>query len=200
MCSSIATVRSATASSRARSWETSRIEPGNASSAASSASRLSRSRWFVGSSSTRKFAPEATIDRERQPPPLAAGQHRHLLLLLGVAREEELAEQVLRLRPGQPGHRDGAVEHRAALVELHLVLREVGRLDAVAEADRARVGRAIRRRASRAASSCPSRSGRRGRCARRARSRASRRRAAACRPPRAAALRSRRRSGPCGPA
>ena len=46
--------------------------PGNASSAASSASRLSRSRWLVGSSSTRKFAPEATIaaraSRRRSPP------------------------------------------------------------------------------------------------------------------------------------
>ena len=46
--------------------------PGNASSAASRASRLSRSRWFVGSSSTRKFAPDATVtasaSRRRSPP------------------------------------------------------------------------------------------------------------------------------------
>ena len=54
--------------------------------------------------------------------------------------------------------------------------------------------------ASRAASSCPSRSGRRGRCARLARSRATPRRAAACRPPRAAALRSPRPYVPCGQA
>src|SRR2546428_489626 len=50
-------------SSSARSCETSSTVPGNASSAPSSASRLSRSRWFVGSSSTRRFAPE----RERRP-------------------------------------------------------------------------------------------------------------------------------------
>ena len=49
------------------------------------------------------------------------------------AREEEPAEQVLRLRALQPGRvlRDG--EHRPALVELDLVLREVRRLDAVPE-------------------------------------------------------------------
>ena len=72
MPSSTATIRSATASSTARSCETSSTVPGNASSAASSASRLSRSRWFVGSSSTRKFAPEATTSasasRRRSPP------------------------------------------------------------------------------------------------------------------------------------
>ena len=50
---------------------------------------------------------------------------------------------MLRLRPGEPGHRDRAVEHGSPLVELHVVLGEVGRLDAVAEADRARVGRAV---------------------------------------------------------
>ena len=70
--SSIASVRSAIASSSARSCETSSTVPGNASSAASSASRLSRSRWLVGSSRTRKFAPEATVtasaSRRRSPP------------------------------------------------------------------------------------------------------------------------------------
>src|SRR4051812_28330836 len=69
---SIASSRWATASSRARSCETSRTVPGKASSAPSSASRLSRSRWFVGSSRTRKFAPEATASasasRRRSPP------------------------------------------------------------------------------------------------------------------------------------
>ena len=82
-------------------------------------------------------------DGERQPPPLAAREHRHLLLVLGIAGEEEPAEQLLRLRAGEAGHRDRAVEHRAALVELDVVLGEVGGLDAVAEADRARVGRAM---------------------------------------------------------
>src|SRR5438067_8813735 len=70
--SSMARVRSAIASRSARSCETSKTVPGNASSAASSASRLSRSRWFVGSSSTRKFAPEATVTASaslRRSPP-----------------------------------------------------------------------------------------------------------------------------------
>src|SRR4051812_540673 len=70
--SSIASSRWATASSRARSCETSSTVPGKASSAVSSASRLSRSRWFVGSSSTRKLAPEATASasaRRRRSPP-----------------------------------------------------------------------------------------------------------------------------------
>jgi len=60
--------------------------------------------------------------RQGEPPPLPAREHGDLLLLLRVAREEELAEQVLRLGPGEPGHRDRAVEHRSALVELDLVL------------------------------------------------------------------------------
>ena len=97
--SSIASVRSATASSSARSCETSSTVPGNASSAASSASRLSRSRWFVGSSSTRKFAPDATTtasaSRRRSPPDSTDDR----LLVLVPAREEEAAEQALRLRP-----------------------------------------------------------------------------------------------------
>ena len=50
MPSSTATVRVPTASSSARSWETSSSEPAKPRSASSSASRLSRSRWFVGSS------------------------------------------------------------------------------------------------------------------------------------------------------
>ena len=105
MPSSIASVRSATASSSARSWETSRTVPGNASSAASSASRLSRSRWFVGSSSRRKFAPEATTSasasRRRSPPESADDG----LLVLVPAGEEEPPEQVLRLRALEPGPR-----------------------------------------------------------------------------------------------
>ena len=82
-------------------------------------------------------------DGEREPPPLPAREHRDRLLLLRVAGEEELAEQVLGLRPGEPGHRDGAVEHRAALVELDVVLGEVGGLDAVAEANDPRVRLAL---------------------------------------------------------
>ena len=107
--------------------------PGNASSAASSASRLSRSRWFVGSSSRSRFAPGGDDEREREPPALAAREHRDRPLVHLPAREEEPAEEVLRLRALEPGGvlRDG--EHGPALVELDLVLREVRRLDAVAE-------------------------------------------------------------------
>ena len=71
--------------------------PGNASSAASSDSRDSRSRWFVGSSSTSRFAPDATTiasaSRRRSPPDSAADR----LLVLVPAGEEEAAEQLLRL-------------------------------------------------------------------------------------------------------
>ena len=139
---------------------TSRTVPGNAASAASSASRLSRSRWLVGSSRTSRFAPLATTSasasRRRSPPESA----RDRLLVLLPAREEEPSEELLRLGAAQAGRADGRVEHRAALVELGLVLGEVRGLDAVAELDapgrRARAGRG----SSRAESSCPSRSAR----------------------------------------
>ena len=69
---SMAMVRVARASIRARSWDTNRIVPGKLSRASSSASRLSMSRWLVGSSSTSRFAPETTIrasaSRRRSPP------------------------------------------------------------------------------------------------------------------------------------
>ena len=69
-----ATVRVPTASSSARSCETSRIAPGNARRASSSASRLSMSRWLVGSSRISTFggwAPPtstASDSRRRSPP------------------------------------------------------------------------------------------------------------------------------------
>ncbi len=80
---------------------------------------------------------------ERQPAALAAREHRDLLLLGRVAREQELAEKVLGLGPRETRHGDGAVEHGAALVELDIVLGEVRGLDAVPEADHTRVGRAV---------------------------------------------------------
>ena len=61
-------------------------------------------------------------ERERQPPPLAAGEQPHRLLVLIPAGEEEPAEQLLRLRPRQAGRALRALEHAAALVELDLVL------------------------------------------------------------------------------
>ena len=117
--------------------------PGNASSAASSASRLSRSRWFVGSSRTRKFAPEATTSasaRRRRSPPESAVTGFSCSVPAG---EEEAPEQVLRVGPLQAGRRLRAVEHAAALVELDLVLGEVRGLDAVAEPDRPAGGLAV---------------------------------------------------------
>ena len=74
--------------------------------------------------------------REREPPPLAAREHRHRLLVLVPAGEEEAAEQRLRVGAREPGHRLDALEHGAARVELDLLLREVAGLDAVPEADR----------------------------------------------------------------
>ena len=109
--------------------------PGNASSAASSDSRDSRSRWFVGSSSTRRFAPEATTiasaSRRRSPPDSTAAG-------FSCSSQPEKRNWPSsdwasgRFRPGA-GHR--RVEHRAALVELGLVLGEVRGLDAVTEPD-----------------------------------------------------------------
>ena len=77
-------------------------------------------------------------ERKREPPPLAAGERGDRLLVRLPAGEEKAPEQLLRLRARQPGRALGAIEHAAALVELDLVLREVGRHDAVPEADRRR--------------------------------------------------------------
>ena len=78
-------------------------------------------------------------DGKREPAPFAPRQRGHLLLVLGPAGEEKAAEQRLGLRSRQPGHRHRALEHRAALVQLHLVLREIRGLDAMPELDRAAV-------------------------------------------------------------
>ena len=136
MPSSTATVRVPTASSSARSWETSSSVPSNASSASSSASRLSMSRWFVGSSRIRTFAPHATriaSDSRRRSPPRQPVER-----LLGLlAAEEEAPEQRARLVRRQPG------VHRARLddlvrpparppAELLGVLREMADLHVVA--------------------------------------------------------------------
>ena len=59
-------------STNQRSWETKTIAPSNSRSASSSASRASRSRWFVGSSRRRRFAPPKTMrasDRRPFSPP-----------------------------------------------------------------------------------------------------------------------------------
>ena len=77
--------------------------------------------------------------RERQPAPFTAGEHRNRLLVRLPAGEQEPPEQVLGLRTPEPRHRLDAVEHRAALVQLGLVLREVGGDDPVTEPGGARV-------------------------------------------------------------
>src|SRR5580765_526046 len=73
--------------------------------------------------------------RESEAPPLAARERTHGLLMRLPAREEELPQELLRLRPPQAGRADRRVQHRPALVELRLVLGEVRGLDAVPQAD-----------------------------------------------------------------
>ena len=125
--SSKATIRSGTASSSARSWETSRIVPGKASSAASSASRDSTSRWFVGSSRMRKFDPDATssasASRRRSPPESAVTERS----CVSQPEKRKRPSSVLGARSGQTRRGSGRVEHRAAARELERVLREVRR-------------------------------------------------------------------------
>ena len=88
---------------------------------------------MVGSSRTRKFAPDATTSASAEPAALAARELVDPLLVVVPAGEEEAAEERLRLRPLQARRAHRALEHAAALVELDLVLGEVGELDAVAD-------------------------------------------------------------------
>ena len=171
----------ATASSSARSCETSSTVPGKSSSAASSASRLSRSRWFVGSSRTRKFAPDATTMREREPPPLAAREH---------GRPASRARPSRRRGSGRAAFcACGRVSPVAAWVQSRTVLA-LGRARSRAarstpgstpwpSRERPVLRRSRGRAASRGASSCPLRSAPRARRARRARAR-TRRRSSRC--------------------
>src|SRR5256714_14098724 len=75
--------------------------------------------------------------REGEPPALTAGELDDRLVLLLPAGEEEASEQVLRLRALEAGRLLRAVEHAAGLVQLHFVLGEVGRSDAVSQPRRA---------------------------------------------------------------
>src|SRR5438445_774540 len=98
----MAIVRVPTASSSARSWETSRTAPLNARSASSSASRLSMSRWFVGSSRIRTFggfsAPASTaIAASNLEPPVEQLEDHPARSLR--RRERELQAALL-ARPG----------------------------------------------------------------------------------------------------
>src|SRR5439155_20509354 len=76
-------------------------------------------------------------DRKREAPTLTARERDDRLLVLVPAGEEEPAEERLRLRALEPGAPHRRVEHRPALVELCLVLREVRGDDAVSETRRA---------------------------------------------------------------
>src|SRR6187402_1822332 len=72
-------------------------------------------------------------DGEREAASLASGERGDRLLVRLPAGEEEAPEKRLSARPRQPGHRLHAVEDAPALVQVHLLLREVAELDAVAE-------------------------------------------------------------------
>src|SRR5262249_13225879 len=71
--------------------------------------------------------------REREPAALAPRQRGDPLLMLLPAGEAESPQELLRLGPAQACRGPSRVEHRAALVELGLVLGEVRRYDAVTE-------------------------------------------------------------------
>ena len=60
--------------------------------------------------------------REREPPALAAGEHRDGSLMHLPAREEETAEEVLRLGTLKPSGVLCDCENGPALIELDLVL------------------------------------------------------------------------------
>ena len=84
--------------------------PGKPTSAYSSTSRETRSRWFVGSSRASSAAGRTSIRARATPRLLAAGQDGHLLVD-GVAREEERAQDGAQPRLGQIGR------HRLQLLE-----------------------------------------------------------------------------------
>ena len=72
---------------------------------------------------------------EREPAPLTARERHDRLLVRLPAREEEPAEERLRIGTAESRRSHGGVEHRAALVQLDLVLGEVRWLDVVSEPD-----------------------------------------------------------------
>src|SRR5262249_56591055 len=68
--------------------------------------------------------------------PVAAGERHDRLLVLGPAREQEASQEVLGIGTLQTCCPLHALQHRAARVELHLLLGEVRRDDAVPEPHR----------------------------------------------------------------
>ena len=121
--------------------------PGSACSAASSASRLSRSRWLVGSSRISTFAPEwtriASDSRRRSPPESPSSGFSAVL-----AAEQEAAEQ--RRAPCSASARSRAAPASSTVPgrpELLGVLGEQAELDVVAAAQLAARRARARRRA-----------------------------------------------------
>ena len=121
-----------TASSSARSWEISSTAPSNAWSASSSASRLSRSRWLVGSSRISTLAPEATriaSDSRRRSPPESPSSGFSAVL----AGEQEAARAARAPCPASGRSRAGRPRAPCPLAGRALgVLGEVAELDVVA--------------------------------------------------------------------
>ena len=174
----------------------------NSASACSSASRLSRSRWLVGSSRISTLAPDwtriASDSRRRSPPDSPRAASRPPRRRTGSGRA---ARAPCRRQPGRAlrGLEHGA---RGAGGQLLGVLGQEAELDVVPGAELAGTASSPPRRpASRSASSCRRRSGRPATRARRARATARRRRAACLSP---AAIRrvrpARTRPGRCAPA
>src|SRR4029077_7327274 len=114
-----------------RSCDTNSRHPANAPSTVSSCSRAARSRWFVGSSSTRRVAsradtpgapaPRALAPAGGEPRALPAGEHadrsEHVL-----AAEQEPREEVTRALLVEPGRLAQRVEDRLVAGELGLGL------------------------------------------------------------------------------
>src|SRR5436190_14546636 len=93
--------------------------------------------WACWSGDYMKVRAGDDDQRERKPPALATRERYDRLLVLGPAGEQEPAEEVLRIGSLQARCALHALQHRAARVQLHLLLREVAGNHPVAEADRA---------------------------------------------------------------
>ena len=157
---------------------------------------ISTSRWFVGSSSTRKFAPDATssasASRRRSPPESAVTdrscvsqpeKRKRPSSVCACGRGRPVAAAVASSTDPLVGSSSACCEKYPGTTPCPRSIRPVvERMPAEDRGEQRRLARAVRAR--------------RGRPSRRARSRSSRRRAAACRRRRARRPRPRARSGP----
>ena len=159
--SSIVRVR-VTLASRVRSWLTSRTVPGNVSSACSSCSIAGRSRWLVGSSSTRQFAPDDPARRPSAgrarggcaPPATATSTGRPTC----VGGDAELGQQRARLADRLPVSARKASSTVVRRRELVRGAAPAGRRPRPGRATACPTSAGSRRAARRAASTSPSRS------------------------------------------